>query len=372
MENTLNATCTKPNNRIPYLDLLKFIAMTFICFGHVLQRYYVVGFTQTIGFAILYSVELGIFFFVGGYLAKKPKKLKILLLYILKMFITYLIPAFLFTCLSIWFLPRFEGNNFAYWMNQLFYYTDTFYWYFLVAFLLNVGIAASYYFSQLIFKKEGLKYDIMRSVIILVLMGLYSLIFIYIYNSPTLGPKCLSSDLTLYYISIVFIGSMFSTFHKYFENIKSRHLIRGAIFLVCLAGYITSLYYFSNWFTVLDTPFKDISTHMLGSLAGTICYVYLAFYLSKLTFVSKVSVLGKYSGPFYLVHVFFIRLLYSFSSRPIDMVPSAILYVMIFMIIFYFGSLVVTIILVKIPYTDIILFMNYKRFKQALFIKEKS
>src|SRR5574344_2870433 len=115
---SLNSTATK--KRISYLDLLKFIAISFICFAHVLQRYYYPNFVHTIGFSILYSVELSIFFFVGGFLAKRPTSIKELLSYLLKMIVTYLGPAYLFTCLSIWLLPQFAEQNFSYWMGVLF------------------------------------------------------------------------------------------------------------------------------------------------------------------------------------------------------------------------------------------------------------
>ena len=46
------------DKRLIHFDFLRVISMTFVLLGHVLQRYYVVGFTNTLGFTILYSVSL--------------------------------------------------------------------------------------------------------------------------------------------------------------------------------------------------------------------------------------------------------------------------------------------------------------------------
>jgi peptidoglycan/LPS O-acetylase OafA/YrhL len=361
---SLNSTAIK--KRISYLDLLKFIAMSFICFAHVLQRYYYPNFAHTIGFSILYSVELSIFFFVGGYLVKRPKTLKELLLYLLKMIVTYLGPAYLFTYLSIWLLPQFTEQSFSYWMGVLFWGTDTFYWYFLVAFFINGILALGYYLSQLFLKKEGLKWDLFRVFIVALICGASWYGFSCIYNAPNLGPKCLSSDLTLYYMPIAFVGFLFAIFKPYFLKLKKVSLITWITFGLCLVGYIVSLLFYSDWLTGLSGSFLDIFYHVLGSLAGTVVYFILAYYLSKIGWIAKLSSLGRLSGPFYLVHVFFIRLIRSYVSRPTSLDGGMTIFVISFMFIFYFASLLLTWVLVKMPLTDLLLFFDYRRGKELL------
>jgi peptidoglycan/LPS O-acetylase OafA/YrhL len=352
--------------RIPYLDLLKFIAMSFICFAHVLQRYYYPNFAHTIGLSILYSVELSIFFFVGGYLAKRPKTFKELLLYLLKMVVTYLGPAFLFTCLSIWLLPQFASHDFSYWMGVLYRGTDSFYWYFLVAFFINGILAVGYYLSYLCFKKDGFRWDLFRSIVVALILCGYWYGFSCIYNSPELGPKTLSCDLTLYYLPIAFIGFVFAIFKQYFIKLKKASLISWITFVLSLISYIISLVFYSDWLTGLGGSFLDIFYHFLGSLAGTLVYFILAYYLSKVGWISKLSALGRLSGPFYLVHVFFIRLIRSYVSRPSSFDGGMPIFIISFMFIFYFASLLLTWILVKVPLTDFLLFFDYKRGKELL------
>ena len=357
---------TANKKRISYLDLLKFIAMSFICFAHVLQRYYYQNFAHTIGFSILYSVELSIFFFVGGYLVKRPKTLKELLLYLLKMVVTYLGPAYLFTCLSIWLLPQFAEQSFSYWMGVLFRGTDTFYWYFLVAFFINGILAIGYYLSQLFLKKEGFKWDLFRVLIVVLVCGASWYGFSCIYNAPGLGPKTLSCDLTLYYLPIGFVGFLFAIFKPYFLKLKKASLITWITFGLCLVGYIISLVFYPDWLTGLSGSFLDIFYHVLGSLAGTIVYFILAYYLSKIGWIAKLSSLGRFSGPFYLIHVFFIRLIRSYVSRPTSLDGGMTIFVISFMFIFYFASLLLTWVLVKMPLTDLLLFFDYRRGKELL------
>jgi acyltransferase len=355
--------------RISYLDLLKFIAMSFICFAHVLQRYYYPNFVHTIGFSILYSVELSIFFFVGGFLAKHPTSIKELLSYLLKMIVTYLGPAYLFTCLSIWLLPQFAEQSFSYWMGVLYHGTDTFYWYFLVVFFINGILAVGYYLSQLCFKKDGLKWDLFRVIIAALICCISWYGFSCIYNAPGLGPQCLSCDHVLYYLPIAFVGFLFAIFKPYFLKLKKTSLITWMTFGLCLIGYIVSLVFYSNWLGGLSGSFLDIFYHVLGSLAGTLVYFILAFYLSKVGWIAKLSSLGRLSGPFYLVHVFFIRLIRSYTTRPTSFDGGMTIFVISFMFIFYFASLLLTWVLVKIPLTDLLLFFDYRRGKELIKVR---
>lgn len=373
METSLAIPRSKDNSkRVPYLDLLKFIAMSFICFAHVLQRYYYSDFVHSIGFSLLYSVELSIFFFVGGYLAKRPKSLKELLAYLLKMAVTYLGPAYLFTCLSIWLLPQFASQGFSYWMSVLFYGTDTFYWYFLVAFFINAILAVGFYLSNLCFRKPGLKWDLLKVLMVAVICCGYGYGFSCIYNAPGLGPKCLSSDLTLYYLPFGFLGFAAAIFKPYFLKMKKASIVSWSLFAFSLVGYVISLIFYPDWLDGLDGSFIEIFCHMLGSLSGTIVYFILAVYLVKIPFVLKLSSLGRLSGPFYLIHVFFIRLIRSYTSRPTYFDAGAIFFVISFMFIFYFGSLLLTWLLVKCPWTDFVLFFNYKRRKELFSLGKKA
>ena len=143
-------------------------------------------------------------------------------------------------------------------------------------------------------------------------------------------------------------------------------LITWITFGLCLVGYIISLVFYPDWLTGLSGSFLDIFYHVLGSLAGTIVYFILAYYLSKIGWIAKLSSLGRFSGPFYLIHVFFIRLIRSYVSRPTSLDGGMTIFVISFMFIFYFASLLLTWVLVKMPLTDLLLFFDYRRGKELL------
>lgn len=360
--------------RLTRFDLLKLLAMFLICMTHCFQRFYSnYSFTNSIFFAIPYSVSLGLFFFTGGFFIKRTSSLKELGFYILKTIITYLAPAYLFTCLSIWTLSQYGGHDFGWWMMALYKYTDYFYWYFLTACFINIPIAIFYYLFHLIYKKDGFKLDVLRWLLVLFSLAGYMWIFIAIYNKSFegIGPKCLSSDMFLFYLPTVFIGFTFAIFSPYIKKSKATTFMTLFISVLCLFIWISIVIIFqNNWFQGLSGSFLDIFWRWLASITGTFFLYQVATYISKYQAVKKISFLGRYSGPFYLIHVYFIRLIYSFFDLP----PFFQWYEHIFVVggslAFFALSLLVTIALVKIPYTDMLLFANFMRYKNLPFIKK--
>jgi len=353
----------KKPQRLVHFDLLRVISMSFVVIGHVMQRYYIVGFTNTIGFAIFYSVSLALFFFTSAYFLKKAETLKDLLIYLLKLVFTYLVPAYLFTVLSIFLLPRFAEHDFGYWMNELYLRTDTFYWFFLTLFFVNAFIAISYYFTSLLIKKKSLLKDIFKAGLITLLLIAYAQVFIYMYNNPELGPATLASNLFLFYAPISLVGFLLSIFSPYHKKWKYLNAFRVGLFVVSLSCYLLALIYYSNWLEGLNGSFLEITYHMLGSLAGVLVYYLLALYLTRFKPIKSLSGLAKYSGALYLVHVFLIRLIYGYMPRPSVFDNTTMLFICLWTIVFYLGSLGFSIILVEFPVTNLLLFGNFKGFK---------
>ncbi|NCA80054.1 MAG: hypothetical protein EOM76_07715, partial [Sphingobacteriia bacterium] len=218
------------------------------------------------------------------------------------------------------------------------------------------------YIAHIVFKskRESLSRDIWKTVVVIIILASLTLPFIYIYNDPNLGPSVLSANMFLYYLPIAFVGFLYKTYGKYFEVLKRIHLVRWITASIALVIYIITLIKFPNWLGGLNGSFLDIAYHMIGSLSGVIFYYYLALAIQNLKVVRRMSSFAKYSGPFYLVHVFLIRLLASYLPRPEVFDSSAILFIVFLTIGFYFGTMVITIILVKCPVSDIILFGDVK------------
>ncbi len=351
-------------NRITSIDLLKFFSMIFISVSHCLQRWGGIHYTNSLGFSIFYSVSLAFFFFSGGFLIKRTDSFKEMLIYCGKTILLYLIPAYVFSCLSIWTLPRFTllDKNFAYWMNELYLRTDTFYWYFLVAAFINIFIALSYYLTTLI-KNKGLGIDVLKAVAMISLSIGYLMIFRWIYTRADLGPGCLSANMVLYYFPISLIAFLLRMFQPYLEQWPKVNILKASVAATCLGVYVPILIIYRDWLPGLSSSFSIILGHWFGSFCGTIVYFYLFSIIGKSPFFQRISVFGSYSGPFYLVHVYILRLLASYISRPAVMDGPAISFVMFLTLIFTLGSFAITVFLCFIPYTDFFLFLNYKRLR---------
>jgi len=362
----------KPNARSTVFDLMKLLGMCFICLGHVLQRFYTVSFPNEIGFSIIYSASLALFFFTGGFFVKRTHGLSELLLYLLKLAITYIGVGFLFTCFNIWWLPRFSDHDFGWWMRELYLRTDTFYWYFLTAAFINAAIALFYFLSNSVIKRDSLRNEVFRYVFVGILLFIYSMIFLWIYNQPDLGPGCLSSNELLYFLPISFVGFGFRSFLPFIKNQRLVRKIQFGIFSISLCCYITSLLFYPNWISGLSSDFWTITWHMFGALAGCLMYFQFFCILEKWKPLRALSRFGQISGPFYLVHVFIVRLFASYISRPTVLDGNALTFVVFLCLVFFFGSLCLTQILVTFPYTDFFLFANAKRFDDCFpFIRKK-
>ncbi|MGI6714172.1 MAG: acyltransferase family protein [Bacilli bacterium] len=361
----------KITERITVIDLMKLVGMLFICIAHCLQRWGYTSYVSNLGFAIFYSVALPLFFFSSGLLLKRAKTLKELLIYIGKTICLYLIPAYGFSVLSIYTLPRFvlEHKDFAYWMNELYLRTDTFYWHFLVAAFINIFLAIFSYVFSLI-KKEGLLWDVLKSVFLVIVSIGYLMIFSYISNREDLGPGCLAANMVLYYLPITLFAFIFKTFMPYLKKIPQLKILKAVGALLCLVVYLYILLTNTNWLPKLGGTNREIATLWFGSLTGTLVYFYLLSLIDKYEPVKKISSLGRYSGQFYLVHVYIIRLFATYIKRPEVFDGYAMMYVTFLTIIFTVGSLFVTILLCFFPLTDLILFLNYRRIHDLIYPKQ--
>ncbi len=353
------------------LDMLKLVSMLFIAISHCLQRWGSATYVNGLGFSIFYSVSLAMFFFAGGMLIKKCSNVKDLGTYVVKTLITYLVPAYLFTCLSIWTLPRFTLSEkpFDYWMNELYLRTDTFYWFFLVAAFINIFIAIIYYVTTLV-KIKTLWMDILKAVFMIGASIGYLMVFLFIYNQPDLGPGSLSANMVLYYMPIALLAFLFTIFKSYFAKLRHIKIYAFLLFLGFLSAYITLLLRYADWLPGLRGDFWEIIGHAVCSLCGVVSYLYVFKLLEKYRFFDHISNLGSYSGPYYLVHVYIVRLFATYITRG-DINDSAYgAFVAFLTICFVLGSLIVTMFLCIIPYTDLLLFANLRRIKDIIHPKK--
>ena len=337
--------------RLTYLDLMKVIAMCMVVLSHVLQRQ-IKGVVPTIWFNIFYSVHMSMFMFVSGFLIKKCESIKEYFKYIVKMIISYLLPSILFTILTVTTLPRYKDHNVLFWLKEFVVRTDSFYWYMIVAFVLNSILSLAYYLTHKIQLKTTIKV-----ICAIVVFAIFTVPFYFIAYSNL--PGLLSSNLMIYLIPAFILGFIVS----YIEKHLFRQCVLIPLLSISVIGYLTILILRPNFVTFENNI--DFLTHQIGSLFGTIMYYYICVFLTKHKTFEQLSLFGKYSMPLYLIHVYLIRIITPYVNQLSEYNFYSISFLLVYMITFTVGSLFITILLCKNKYVDLILFGNIKRVLDA-------
>lgn len=353
-------------NRLSEFDLLKLIAMSYVVISHVLQRI-ITGLTSTRYFGFFYSVHMSMFMFVSGYFVKRAEKFKDLILYLLKMLLYYIFPAILFTIITVFTIQRYNTHDLVYWLNEFLLRTDTFYWYTIVAYFINASLAIGFYIANKLFKTGTFKKDILNTFLSVVFATIVLLPFVYIYLYK--DPALLATSQLIYLAPMTFVGFAFRSFLPYFNKLKNKIKlpIEIAMFILALGGYIVSMYFFPNWLEMPTT--ESLIYHMLGSLSGVLAYYYLCKLITKLNIFKKLATFGQYSLQLYLVHVLLLRSITQYVGKVTVFDVYGITFIISYILVILLGSLAVTILLSKCKYTDILLFGNYRRFKEFKKIK---
>lgn len=347
----------KTKERLNHLDLLKFIALLFVCFSHVYQRT-VPSATQTLIFGIFYSVHMSMFMFVGGYLVKRCDSFKELCKYFSRMLLYYVYPALVFTILTVISMERYSSKNVLYWLNEFYVRTDTFYWYAISAVIINTLLAIAFYLANKMIRNKGLGRDVARNAILLMIFALLFLPIIFIFKSET--PGMLAANLTVEFVPLAIAGFLIRSFGGYVKDGARSRIIEIAVGIICLVAYIIALINFRGWLN------KDTNTrlllHQLGALAGVYVYYVLAKWLCRIKSITNVCSYGRYSYSVYLVHVYLIRVITPYVSRITDVNFYSASFVIIYALVFTFGSIVISIALTKNKYINLLLFGDYKPF----------
>lgn len=349
-------------------DLLRALAMFFICFVHFYQRYGDPSFSNSFGLFLLNTFSLSAFFFAGGYFIKRASDYKGLGIYILKIVFYYLFPAYLFVNLSIWLLPCYWEYPWDYYMGLIYTSTDSWYWYFLVAALINAFLAIFYFFLKKYFlKNEGFMWDLLRFLIMSGLSVAYSLIFHYLYVN--IGTNTLASRLLIVYFPSVLAGFGLRSFLPYIKGNKLKLAIVIPMLTICLGAYIATLVLYRNWNYGMDGDFGILVLFAFGLMAGIIIYFAIAYWLClKAKWLKHSFYLSDISGPFYLVHVFLVRLIYENFPPEISSIDGLYLTGVVFYAFgFFLLSVLTTYIMVIIPLTNAFFFGHFEMLKTKIY-----
>lgn len=268
------------------------------------------------------------------------------------MAISYIVPSVLFTILTVTTMSRYVSHNVWYWLKEFVVRTDSFYWYMIVAFILNTLLALAYY---IVYK---FKFKTIAQVCFTILFfALLAIPFYFIAYSSL--PGLLSSNIMIYLIPMFILGFIVSYVEK--------HLFKKAILIPLLVisciGYITILILKPNFVTFENN--MEFVIHQAGSICGAIMYYYICVFLTKFKLFINVSKYGKYSMQLYLVHVYIIRIITPYVNQLSEYTFYSISFLVLYMLVFLFGSLFITMLLCKNKYVDLILFGNIRRLQDA-------
>ena len=331
--------------------------MLFVCFSHVYQRT-VPGATATVLLGVFYSVHMAMFMFVGGYFVKRCDKILDLLKYFLKMLLYYVVPAVIFTVLTVISMERYSNKSVLEWLIEFVVRTDTFYWYAVAAFVINGFLAIGYFVARKLAKRDGFVGEVIKNLLTLAALAVLLLPFIFLFKSEHYG--FLSANLIIEFAPLAVLGFLFKSFGEYIPETKITKLIELLLSAVCLALYIIALVSFKGWLDKATTA--RLLLHQLGSIAGVYVYYVLAKWLTKVRAVREMSVYGKYSYQLYLVHVYLIRVITPYVSKIAEVNFYSASFVIIYALVFTFGSLVISIALTKNRYLNLVLFGDYRAF----------
>ena len=338
--------------RITYLDLIKLIALTFVCFSHVYQRVVPDAINNRL-FEFFYSLHMGLFMFVGGFLIKKTSSFKEQGKYILKLMLGYLFPAILFTFITVLIVPNYANHDILYWFKEFVLRTDTFYWYFISAFIINISISSSYTLSTKIAKNKVLNISLM---IVLNILCLSVLIVLYKY----IGRDFLALDLTIFYYFIAAIGFITFFIHGYIETTQKNNIIKIITMSIAITGYIIGFILLDNWVKMSNFLIDDYHFiwYLFTSISGVIAIYTITIYLVKLRMFDILSKYGKYSKEFYLIHVLFLRIVTPYVNKIATINHYSIIFIITYSLIILISSLAFSILLSKNKYISLMLFGN--------------
>ncbi len=344
--------------RITYLDLIKLIALIFVCVSHVYQRT-VPNAINTKFFEFLYSLHMALFMLVGGILVKKTTSFKELGKYILKLMLSYLFPAVLFTLITVLIVPNYKNHDILYWFKEYVVRTDTFYWYFISAFIINTLLAFSYTASNKIFKKPYFSFP---------LMALFNALFIFILVIlyKQLGRDVLAFDLTLFYYFIGAVGFITYYIHELVEKTNKALFIRLIVLGITLASYITGFIILRSWVKMTNFLIDDYHFiwYLVTSTAGAIATYIISMLLVRIKVIDRASVYGKYSKEFYLLHVLFLRIITPYVAKISGFTLYSVVFIICYSLVILTSTLSISVLLNKNKYISLALFGNLSSFKK--------
>lgn len=265
--------------RIVYLDLAKFVAITLVCVSHC---YFLTDINNPVCW-IISSFYMPLFMLMCGFFSKSSFQLSIKD-FLKKKSIQLLIPAIVCSILSCLILTMF-GKPLLNW-RELYgsvWFLKTLFACYLVVFLIKKVISQDWLAC------------LISSILLIVLPFGYTLMISY---------------LLLFFWTGFFIRKNYTEYQK---NIESITFVSGIVFvLLCILGFAHPQVAF-KLYTVLEEPLMCLTQYVVA-LAGSLLILGICFYISEwikhTTLVTSLSKVGQYTLGIYVVQTIILERLF--------------------------------------------------------------
>lgn len=302
----------KRNNSV---DILRGIAMLLVVLGHTLTGI-TLNSEDSFLFNIIWSLQMPMFMLISGYVtkySKSPQNISILIGYIEKKTMAYLIPWAVWTIFIRGIIFQSEGLLQP---RYLLWHMDSGYWFLFSIWMISIILGVSEYLTFKIVNDER------EILFILVTVGFYIAgMGVLVIVGILFGFSFLCIKLTLYYMPFYFIGYMFGKIKKIFQynNIgKKMIIIFPPIALAVWLIILTRI----NLYELSDSG-MSIIIRMLASVSGCIAVASLCKKISETTIIGKnLMWCGTHSLEIYLTHYLFLDLLKFESKLEVSYAPG--------------------------------------------------
>lgn len=272
------------NTRLIWIDLLKFIAIFFVCMGHCIQHFQPGIPSENVLFRFIYSFHMPLFMAITGFFVYKPGNQPLLLPALKKKFRQLILPGISFA--TVMFL-LFSKHRFdpVYWLICL---KDSFW------FLQSAFICCLLYFVAISFKSDKNK----RKGIVITL--LLSLIIIYD-NVFRMYPAFITGVLAHKYFSII---------KHYSKSLSVILVISYTVMFIFLSADFYGPQSFSSITALLTTGFHLVYRIIIGSVAtlALICLTYCyRENISNNRILSLMAQGGKYTLGIYILQCYILE-----------------------------------------------------------------
>lgn len=292
--------------RNKYVDMLRGLAILMVVLGHTMTGA-VENVEKSIGFNIIWSVQIPLFILISGYVTKYSQKIdtKIKLWnYIKKRTISYLVPWVSWTVLIRGILLGQKT-----WLNikWILWHMDSGYWFLFTLWTIAIIFGIAQYLSL---KFQHANNDTTKTVCIctfLTIIGSGCLLLVGI----LFGISFLGIKLTLYYIPFYLLGYIFGKIQPTIFN-ENKYNVIQAIIAISLISYFVLIFNYNMYYSSDD--FWGIMRKIIASIAGCITVVGVSETMLK-KYETFFVWFGKHSLEIYLIHTLYLNSILSIQRR---------------------------------------------------------